>query len=252
MMYSPRRVFKAIRWLLTGSPSQRRRVRQELARVSASLFGDYYISDDYKLWLEDRDFRKKYNELSPGNPYSMDRKFVLREFARLVSNVPGAIAECGCYEGASAWFMATELPDVPLYLFDSFAGLSSPTAEDTALSENHFAWQAGDLTSPEDKVTATLAGFSHVSLLKGWIPERFGEVEDQSFRLVHIDVDLYEPTRDSIAFFYPRMSPGGVMIFDDYGMTSCPGAYKAVEDYMLDRDEHILHLPTGQGVVIKS
>jgi hypothetical protein len=251
-MYTPRRVLLAMRWLLFGTPSQRRRVRQELARISASIFGDFFISDDYKLWLEDKEFRQKYKELSPGNPYSMDRKYTLREFARLVREVPGAIAECGCYEGATAWFMASVLPDVPLYLFDSFSGLSNPSREDTALSENHFAWQAGDLSSSEEKVADTLAEFGNVTIYKGWIPERFNEVDGQSFRLVHIDVDLYEPTKDSIEFFYPRMSAGGVMIFDDYGTTSCPGAYKAVEEYMRDREEYILHLPTGQGVVIKA
>ena len=49
------------------------------------------------------------------------------------------------------------------------------------------------------------------------IPTRFDEVADRSFCFVHVDVDLFEPTRESIAFFYPRMVPGGVMLFDDYG-----------------------------------
>lgn len=252
MMYTPRRILQAVRWLLIGTPSQRRRVHQELARISVSMFGDYYLSDDYKLWLEDKEFRLKYKKLSPGNPYSLDRKFTLRELTRLVREVPGAVAECGCYEGASAWFIAAELLDVPLYLFDSFSGLSKPSEEDAALSENHFTWQAGDLCSTEEKVADTLAEFNNVTLYKGWIPERFNEVDGQSFRLVHIDVDLYQPTKDSIAFFYPRMSTGGVMIFDDYGMTSCPGAYQAVEEYMQCRKEYVLHLPTGQGVVMKA
>lgn len=252
MMYTPRRIVQAARWMLFGTASQRRRVRQELARISVSMFGDYYLSDDYKRWLEDKEFRSKYMVLSPGNPYSLDRKFTLREFARLVREVSGAVAECGCYEGASAWFIATELPDVSMYLFDSFSGLSEPSEEDAALSENHFSWQAGDLCSTENKVVDTLAEFNNVTLYKGWIPGRFNEVDGQSFRLVHIDVDLYQPTKDSIEFFYPRMSVGGVMIFDDYGMTSCPGAYKAIEEYMRHRKEHVLHLPTAQGVVIKA
>lgn len=251
MMYSPQRLLKALRWFIFGSTSQRRRVRQELARVSASMFGDYYISDDYSLWREDKEFISKFNELSPGNPYSQDRKFTLREFARLVKDVPGAMAECGCYEGASAWFMAREMPDVPLYLFDSFAGLSEPNEKDKVTSDAHFSWKSGDLQSPEEAIKKTLGEFSNFTTYKGWIPERFGEVADQQFRLVHIDVDLHDPTLDSLAFFYPRMSIGGVIVFDDYGSTTCPGAYKAVNDYMSDKKEHVLLLPTSQGIIIK-
>lgn len=252
MMYSPKRVLKAIYWFTLGKPSQRRRVRQEFARISASFFGGYYIGDDYPLWREDKEFIKKYRELCPDNPYSQDRKYTLREFARLVKNVPGAAAECGCYKGATAWFMANELPGVPLYLFDSFAGLSEPSKQDAALSETHFSWQSGDLRTTENKVLETLEGFKNITLYKGWIPKRFQEVDGQCFRLVHIDVDLYAPTRDSIEFFYPRMSTGGVMVFDDYGQTSCPGAHRAIEEFMQDKTEHILHFPTGQGVVIKT
>lgn len=251
-MYSIRRILKALYWLVFGKPDQRRRVRLELARMSASLFGDYYISEDYKLWREDTDFINRYNSLSPGNPYSQDRKYTLREFARQVRNVDGDMAECGCYEGATAWFMANEHPDVPLHLFDSFAGLSEPGRQDVDTSTAHFKWKTGDMSSPKSRLRETLKDFRRISIYQGWIPERFPEVADKVFRLVHIDVDLYQPTRDSLEFFYPRMAPGGVLVFDDYGVTTCPGAYKAVNEFMQDKPEYVLHLPSAQGIIIKS
>ncbi len=250
-MYSTRRILKATYWLMFGKPEQRRRVRHELARMSASLFGDYYIGEDYKLWREDTEFLKRYRELSPDNPYSQDRKFMLRELVRQVRDIPGSMAECGCYQGASAWFMANELPDVPIHLFDSFAGLSEPGERDTTAPDVHFSWEGGDMSTPEAIIRSNLQGFDNVSIYKGWIPERFKEVENETFRLVHIDVDLYEPTRDSIGFFYPRMNPGGIMVLDDYGYTSCPGAYRAVNEFMSDKPEYVLHLPTAQGVIFK-
>ena len=106
--------------------------------------------------------------------------------------------------------------------------------------------------SPESRTLETLKEFRLIKLFKGWIPERFPEVANEKFRLVHIDVDLYEPTRDSLEFFYPRISTGGVMVFDDYGVTSCPGAYKAVNEFMNDKPEYVLHLPTAQGIIIKA
>ncbi len=251
-MYSISRIIKAIIWLCLGTTAQRRRVLQECARVSASVFGDFPISEDNKLWRQDLDFIRQYNNLSPANPYSQDRKFVLREFVRFTQNVSGAMAECGCFEGASAWFMANELPDTPIYLFDSFEGLPQPSQNDTPLSGHSFSWKAGDLTTSEGKLRKNLENFSNVEVLRGWIPQRFNEVAEQLFRFVHIDVDLFQPTLDTLDFFYPRLNCGGVIVLDDYGFTTCPGAYKAATDFMNNKPESIIHLPTGQGLIIKS
>jgi len=241
---------KSLRWLVVGDKSQRRRVYQELARISANLFGDYYIGDDHKLWRQDKDFIKKFRTLSPHNYYSEERKYTLREFVRFTANVSGDFAECGCYVGVSAWFMAKEAPNRDFFLFDSFEGLSRPDSEDFT-QEGVQEWQVGDLKTNEDVLRKNLAEFSHIHVLKGWIPGRFQEVAERRFCLVHIDVDLYQPTLDSLKFFYPRLSPGGVIVMDDYGFLTCPGATKAAHEFMADKPEYIIGLPTGQGVIIR-
>ena len=86
---------------------------------------------------------------------------------------------------------------------------------------------------------------------KGWIPARFAEVSDRKFSFVHIDVDLYQPTRDTLDFFYERVSPGGVIVCDDYGSVLCPGARKALDEFMSDKPESLFHIPTGQSLVVK-
>jgi len=249
-MYSLPRFYKSINYLLFGNPVQRRRVRLELARVFANCFGDHYIGDDYKIWRQDKNFINKFRKLSPHNYYSEERKYTLREFMRFTAHVPGDLAECGCYVGASAWFMAKEAPDRELFLFDSFEGLSTPDSEDSTL-QGAQEWRVGDLKTNEDVLKKNLDEFSHIHVLKGWIPERFSEVAKRHFRLVHIDVDLYQPTLDSLKFFYPRLSPSGVIVMDDYGFLTCPGATKAANEFMADKPEYILHLPTGQGIIIR-
>lgn len=131
-----------------------------------------------------------------------------------------------------------------MHLFDSFKGLSKPEAEDGTF------WYAGALASTEQAARDNLARFPDVSFCRGWIPERFCEVADRRFAFVHIDVDLGAPTRNSIEFFYPRLQPGGILLCDDYGFTTCPGATKAMDNFLRDR-ERVVHLPTGQGFVIK-
>jgi len=246
------RYLKALYWFIAGNQAQKRRVRQECARIAASLFGDYPIGDDYKLWLEDIEFRKKFKELSPVSPYSEERKWTLREYTRYVQNIPGSMAECGCYQGASAYFMAKELPFVPLHLFDSFEGLSQPGNLDIPVRQDNRTWKKGDMSASEEITRQTLKDFSNVYFHKGWIPEKFHKVANEKFRLVHIDVDLYQPTKESLSFFYPRMNGKGVIILDDYGSTLCPGAYKAVNEFIEGNKLRVLHLTTMQGIIIKS
>jgi O-methyltransferase len=249
--YALQRLAKTLRWLAVGTPPQRRRVRHECARIAASIFGDYPVSDDYKLWREDKEFLQRFSELSPHNPYSADRKFTLREFVRFTQSISGAIAECGSHTGVSAYYLAESAPETTVFLFDSFEGLSTQDDVDHAASPNVMPWQRGDLSAKESILRQNLNKFKNISIKAGWIPQRFYEVAEQSFRLVHIDVDLYRPTLDSMQFFYPRVNPGGVIVLDDYGSLRCPGAHRAIQEYMSNKPEYVMHLTTGQGIVIR-
>jgi len=57
-----------------------------------------------------------------------------------------------------------------------------------------------DAIATESELRRNLAGFDNIRVFKGWIPERFQEVIGVDFKLVHVDVDLYQPTLDSLAF----------------------------------------------------
>ena len=51
-------------------------------------------------------------------------------------------------------------------------------------------------------------------------------------RLVHLDADLYESTKDCLAYFAPRIPPGGVIVLDDYDAPNCPGVRLAAEEFL--------------------
>jgi hypothetical protein len=65
-------------------------------------------------------------------------------------------------------------------------------------------------------------------------------------------VDLYEPTRDCLDFFYPRMVDGGLFLFDDYGFASCLGARKAIDEFFEKRPESVYELTSGQAFVVRN
>jgi hypothetical protein len=107
------------------------------------------------------------------------------------------------------------------------------------------------MSRSEAIVRQNLGEFSAYEFHKGWIPDRFVDVAEKHFAFVHIDVDLYQPTLDSLKFFYSRMNPGGIILCDDYGFTTCPGATKAVNELLADKPENMVALPGGGGFLIK-
>ena len=77
-------------------------------------------------------------------------------------------------------------------------------------------------------------------------------MQRQRFAFVHVDVDLYSSVRDCCEFFYPRLSGGASMVFDDYGFPHYRDAAKrAVDEYFADKPERPLVLASGQCVVVK-
>jgi hypothetical protein len=213
-------------------------------RVARGLHPEAILSDRGKNWLHDTEFVGIYDRFHDGRFHlTMDRVYLLDQLAHLSAGIPGATAECGAYQGLTSYMICRRTqPGKSHHVFDSFQGLSTPLPVDG----EH--WAKGDMVATEQQFRQNLVGFD-VEVHAGWIPDRFDEVANTTFCFVHVDVDLYEPTRDSVSFFYERMSPGGVLVFDDYGFSNCPGATRAVDEFMSDKREPVVMAPTGQGLV---
>jgi len=216
--------------------------------VSRLVYPRYVFSEYGRTYLEDGEVRRRFEHLAgTDNYHSLDRKFTLAQLMKLVAEVEGDTVECGAYNGASSYFICEAIRDSGRrhHVFDSFEGLSAPGPRDGS------HWRAGDLGLSEQAIRSNLSAFEFVDYYPGWIPDRFGEVANRRFCFVHVDVDLYEPTRDSLEFFYPRMSPGAILLGDDYGFSTCPGARAAFDEYFATRPESVVMLTTGQAFVIK-
>ena len=207
------------------------------------------IGEDGKRFWHDERLLGIHKNLLSDNMRSYERKFAVYQLVKGLAPYSGDLAEVGTYTGATAYFMGLACKDRgrtrPMHLFDSFEGLSAPAPEDGSV------WREGDLAATEETVRRNLAEFQDVHLYKGWVPDRFPEVADRRFAFVHIDVDLYGPTKMTLEFFYPRLVPGGILVCDDYGSVICPGAQRAMEEFFADKPESLVHLPTMQGFVIK-
>jgi len=173
----------------------------------------------------------------------------------------GDVAECGCYRGLSSYLICTRLRqhdanfDGSGYqIYDSFQGLSAPQAADTgpapegAQSPHPTDVRQGRFSASLAEVKQALSAFPGVEYFPGWIPEAFPATTDRRYRFVHVDVDLYQPTRDSFEYFWPRLVPGAVMVCDDYNWT---GARRAVEEFCSARGARFEATPFNQAVITR-
>ncbi|WP_322868105.1 TylF/MycF/NovP-related O-methyltransferase [Bradyrhizobium ottawaense] len=216
--------------------------------LTTAIYPKFKFSEFARIFLEDDAFLAYYKKfMDVGNWHSLDRKYAMNELLKLVAHLDGDAAECGTYRGATAYLLcqAFRKMAITVHLFDSFEGLSEPAAVDG------IYWRKGSLTAAEDQLTESLQEFDNYRIYKGWIPTRFAEVADCRFRFVHIDVDLYKPTLDSLEFFYPRLVAGGIILLDDHGFKSCPGAKQAADEFFQSKAENLALLPTGQAFTIK-
>lgn len=188
----------------------------------------------------------------PGIPD--DRLYLLWELGRMLhrDGVGGATMECGTRFGKSSFVFLHGFgrPERAHYVFDSFEGLGVPSEEDRE-NEHVRAWEPGEMSADESHARRNLAEFPNVSLHKGWIPDRFPDASDEAFCFVHLDVDLFQPTMDTLNFAWERLVDGGVVVCDDYGLATCPGAKRAFDEFFADGRASLLPVPSGQVLVWK-
>lgn len=225
---------------------------------TARLFNMRVYNPEY-IWWRDPEFAEAWRGfIGDRRNIFKDRYYNLFNLAKSVVDVPGDIAECGVMQGHGSFMMLRAhypvgfdftQPGKHLHGFDSFEGLSEPGKDDTSAN----GWAKHDLATafaiPQQNLNAAFP--ARFKLYKGWIPTRFNEVADKTFSLVHIDVDLAEPTKDSLVFFWPRLNPGGIIICDDYGSARCPGAKKVMDEFATSVGKRVTALSTGQGIIRK-
>ena len=140
------------------------------------------------------------------------------------SSLSGDYAECGVWRGEVAQYIYERMdPNAKLWLFDSFMGHPEPGPFDDAIAHPKGRYN-------DNSIEMVAARCPHAIIIPGWLPESLAAAREIMFRFVRVDVDHYLATKGVIEFFLPRMVPGGIMEFDDYGHSECPGATKAVDE----------------------
>ncbi|NNJ10624.1 macrocin O-methyltransferase [Chloroflexales bacterium ZM16-3] len=155
------------------------------------------------------------------------------------SALPGAIVECGVWNGGSSAMMAAACRDtgVPrsFWLFDSFEGLPRPTENDNAIERDSYfeGWNKGSIENVERIFRKLELPLNHVHFVKGWFDQTIPVATVDQIALLHIDADWYESVSLVLNQLYDRITPGGYVVFDDYGYWE--GCDRAAHDFLDSR-----------------
>jgi macrocin-O-methyltransferase TylF-like protien len=174
------------------------------------------------------------------------------ELYKSIVGLPGHIVECGVFKGASLVRFATfrEILESPysrkIIGFDAFGKFPKRgDANDRAFIE-HFEGEAGDGISVDEMIEV----FRHkeiqnFELVRGdicdTVPEYVDRHPELKIALLHIDVDVYEPTVTTLKHLYPRVVPGGLVVFDDYSTVA--GETQAADEFFETTDVFFEKLP---------
>jgi len=228
-------------------------VKSFLKKISSTKFGFFlkslvgrfeytlmqYYHDKEKVTL----LKDIANEDSPFllNPSEL---YTIYAFAEFQNRIEGDYAEVGVFKGATAKAICEQKsPDKTLYLFDTFEGLP----EVDKIDEEMFAEE--QFVASEQLVRDKLSNYTNIEIHKGFFPQDSSDsIADKTFAFVHLDVDIYRSTLDSLRFFYPRLNSGGVLISHDY---HAAGVKKAFDEFCSETQETVIQFSTSQCMIQK-
>jgi len=194
-------------------------------------------------------------------PYTMtspQRVVALCEATRYISanRIPGNVVECGVWRGGSMLAAARTLlqrgdTQRTLWLYDTFSGMTPPTAEDrrgvdhidavallAAQERSAPVWAVADLEDVRRTMSLCDYPADRVRYVVGPVEETIPGTAPEQIALLRLDTDWYASTRHELIHLFPRLAPGGVLIIDDYG--DWEGARKAVDEYLAGVDKPVL------------
>ena len=187
------------------------------------------------------------NQYNNGGDLSRMYAICLNVSQVLEDGVPGDLVELGVYKGNSASVLAAfaRRAQRRVFLFDTFSGFDRRDLEGVD-GERSILFADNSIEGVKK-----LVGTDSVTYVQGFFPESAEKVAlPEAIAVAHIDCDLYQPMKAGLECFYPRLSPGGVMILHDYSSGHWPGIRQAVDEFFSHLPEKPILISDKSGTAI--
>lgn len=178
--------------------------------------------------------------------------------AKHAAQLPGDFVECGVNNGSLAKAILTYLPwdelNKNFHLFDTWAGFDTSLLKEEELKLGLLKKFEGTYVSETfDLVKKTFATHARVQLHRGSVPQTLEAAGIQKVSYLSIDMNCSAPEIAAAEYFWNKLSPGAVIVLDDYGFNDTHTVQKrAFDAFCAAHGTQVLSLPTGQGLIFKS
>jgi hypothetical protein len=249
------------------------RIRKWLAAAGFVVFNTRaagcYARDSLFTWnnhhfVDDPAFRAAYArgmKASGGADPRMEwRVHVALWAAGAASRVAGDFVECGVNAGfvSSAIMQRLDWGKTAksFYLIDTFSGpvLAQYSREEIARGRTQIAEEAlaeGAYVTDLERVRANYAEWPNVQIVQGAVPGVLAGLGIAQVAFLHIDMNCAYPERAALEYFWDRLAPGAMVLFDDYAYYGNEALAGAIDRAAADLGAEVLSLPTGQGLIVK-
>lgn len=232
------------------------------------FWGDRLLTIDKSAgFLSDPAFRAAYDAVRGSHTYDQYasphtiswRLNTLVWAAKCGLDIEGDFVECGTFKGDMAWVISKtadfKSKNKKFYLYDTFDGFSDKYSSNQDFPEHpgFIDYANTHYRNPElyPYVCSRFKDRDDVKVIKGVVPDVLLQESPEKIAFMHIDLNSPAAEIGALELLFPRMSPGAILVFDDYGWKQFHRQKEAEDEFMHKLGYTILELPTGQGMVVK-
>ena len=181
--------------------------------------------------------------------------------ASMASRIPGDFVECGVNAGFLSSAILSYLDWNNLgkrfYLVDTFEGpvLRQFSREEIESGRGDVARQAlssGAYVTDIERVRRNYAEWNQIEVVQGCVPEVLPAIDTSNrIAFLHLDMNCAYPEQAALEYFWERLAPGAMVLFDDYAYRGYEQQAAAIDRVASNVGATVLSLPTGQGIIVK-
>jgi len=194
-------------------------------------YDNLFLLDVLSPWLVDDVFLNVWRHASLHTLTDIYRSYELYQSVRETASIAGDILEVGVWRGGTGAVLAAAArrwkPEARVWLCDTFSGVVKAGDLDPV-------YRGGEHADTSPEIVASLMGglqLTNTVIAQGIFPDQTADrLGDARVALCHIDVDVYQSAADVVTWVLPRMASGGMIVFDDYGFSTCKGITRFVDE----------------------
>ena len=202
----------------------------------------------YSPWRADREFQEVWSLIHKNTLVDVYRCYELWQLVEESKKLDGDILEVGVWRGGTGCLIARRAKPITVWLCDTFEGVVKAGSKD----RHYSGGEHSDTSEQKVRELAAALGVDNIQILVGTFPDQTSDkLTGRRFRMCHIDVDVHDSAAAILEWVWPKLIPGGFVVFDDFGALSTGGITELVERNRSRSDALVIHNLNGHAIMAR-